>query len=111
MELDYLEIGRNIQHYRRLRGLRQKELAERVHVSDQHISHIENGRTKLSLVTLVAIANELQIDCNTLLGATLYSAKDTILHQRLNDLVAGMGTKKLDLAVTLCNTLADYELE
>ena len=66
MELDYLEIGRNIRHYRRLQGIRQKELAECIHVSDQHISLIENGHTKLSLVTLVSIANVLKIDCNTL---------------------------------------------
>lgn len=71
MGLDYLEIGRNIRHYRQLRGIRQKELAEYIHVSDQHISHIENGHTKLSLVTLVAIANTLKVDCNTLLGHTL----------------------------------------
>ena len=74
MDLDYLEIGQNIRHYRQKRGIRQKELAEYIHVSDQHISHIENGHTKLSLITLVAIANTLNVDCNTLLGSTLYNA-------------------------------------
>jgi transcriptional regulator with XRE-family HTH domain len=111
MELDYQEIGRNIRHYRQMRGIRQKELAELVHVSDQHISHIENGHTKLSLVTLVAIANVLQIDCNTLLGATLSGAKNTVLHQQLNSLVSEMDTKKLGLAVAFCNILVKYDLE
>lgn len=110
MELDYLEIGRNIRYYRQLRGIRQKELAEHIHVSDQHISHIENGRTKLSLLTLVAIANALSIDCNTLLGCTLYSAKDSILHQKLNALVAKMDTTKLGLVVGFCDMLSNYDL-
>lgn len=110
MELDYLEIGRNIRYYRQLRGIRQKELAERIHVSDQHISHIENGHTKLSLISLVAIANALKIDCNTLLGCTLYSAKDTVLHQKLNTLVAEMDTTKLGLVVGFCDMLSNYDL-
>ena len=105
-----LEIGRNIRYYRQLRGIRQKEMAEHIHVSDQHISHIENGHTKLSLLTLVAIANALSIDCNTLLGCTLYSAKDSILHQKLNALVAKMDTTKLGLVVGFCDMLSNYDL-
>lgn len=110
MKLDYLEIGRNIQYYRQKRGIRQKELAERIHVSDQHISHIENGYTKLSLISLVAIANTLKIDCNTLLGSTLDGAKESILHQKLNTLVAEMDTIKLGLVVEFCDMLSNYDL-
>lgn len=55
MELDYKEIGRNIRHYRLEKGLKQKELAEKIHVSDQHMSHIENAATQLSLPTLIPI--------------------------------------------------------
>lgn len=111
MDLDYLEIGRNIRTYRQRQGMKQKELAELIHVSDQHISHIENGYTKLSLVSLVAIANALQVDCNTLLGATLTEAKKTILHQRVTELTANMDTKKLGLTVEFCSMLAEYDLE
>ncbi len=111
MDLDYLEIGRNIRHHRQMRGIRQKELAEYIHVSDQHISHIENGHTKLSLITLVAIANTLNVDCNTLLGSTLYNAKTTVLQQRLSALTSEMDTTKLGLVVEFCNMLLDYDLD
>lgn len=110
MELDYKEIGRNVRYYRQRRGIRQKELAESINVSDQHISHIENGHTKLSLGTLVAISNALEIDCNSLLGATLTEAKGSVLHQRLTELAAGMDAKKLGLIVEFCNVLAEYDL-
>lgn len=111
MELDYLEIGQNIQKYRRICGLRQKDLAEIINVSDQHISHIEIGRTKLSLATLVAISDALQIDCNTLLGKTLVSARRTALQQRLDQLTSELDSKRLGLVVEFTSMLADYELD
>mgnify|MGYP001777730239 FL=1 len=40
MELDYKAIGQNIREHRRKSGLNQKELAELVNLSPQHISHI-----------------------------------------------------------------------
>ena len=111
MDLNYQEIGQNIRRYRLLRGIKQKELAELVQVSDQHISHIENAHTQVSLPTLVAIANALQTDCNTLLGATLTEARHTIYHQKLLDLVADMDTKKLELIVEFCTMLAAFDLD
>ena len=47
MDLDYKEIGRNIRRYRKSCKLKQKDLAEKVNLTEQHISHIETGRTKL----------------------------------------------------------------
>mgnify|MGYP005763083279 FL=1 len=111
MDLDYQEIGRNIRHFRLAKRLKQKELAELIHVSDQHISHIENAHTQVSLPTLVAIANALQTDCNTLLGATLTEARQSILHQQLLELTADMDTKKLDLTVQFCSMLSAFDLE
>ena len=110
MELDYTEIGRNICKYRQLRGLKQKELAELVGVSDQHISHIENAHTKLSLVTLIAIANVLHINCDSLLGYTLTTSQDTIQRQRIDKLTADMDTKKLGLVAEFCDMLSSYDI-
>ena len=111
MDLDYQEIGRNIRRFRQAKGLKQKELAELIQVSDQHVSHIENAHTQVSLPTLVAIANALQTDCNTLLGATLTEARQSILHQQLLELTADMDTKKLDLTVQFCSMLSTFDLE
>ena len=105
------EIGRNIRRFRQAKGLKQKELAELIQVSDQHVSHIENAHTQVSLPTLVAIANVLQTDCNTLLGATLTEARQSILHQQLLELTADMDTKKLDLTVQFCSMLPAFDLE
>lgn len=111
MELDYMEIGRNIRSCRREKGLKQKDLAEMVRVSDQHMSHIENGSTQLSLPTLIAVANALEIDCNTLLGQNLGKAQRVILRQELAEILDRVGgdEKKLRLRVNLCRLLEQYD--
>lgn len=111
MELDYREIGRNIRRCRREKGIKQKELAERARISDQHMCHIENASTQLSLPTLVAIANALEIDCNTLLGQTLYKAQGTMMRQELESILesAGGEERKLRLRVELCRLLEEYD--
>ena len=63
MELDYISIGNRIRELRTVRGWTQAILAEKSGVEPSNISHIERAATKLSLPTLVSIANAL--------GATL----------------------------------------
>jgi len=107
--LDYAEIGRNIRKYRLNLGLKQKDLAEKINLTEQHISHIENGYTKLSLPALVAIANALSVDCNTLLGTTLTGAQKEIMNQELKKLTSEMDAKKSRFCVEFCRLLKDYD--
>ena len=59
MELDYQAIGVRVRRFRKLQGLTQQALAERSDQEPSNISHIERGATKLSLPTLVSLANAL----------------------------------------------------
>lgn len=54
-----MTIGRSIKKKREDKGLTQEKLAELTGMSVAHISNIENAHTKLSLTTLILIANEL----------------------------------------------------
>lgn len=56
-------LGLTIAYHRKLRGLTQIALAERVNISRTHISNIEapNGTTSVSLETLFDIADALEI--------------------------------------------------
>lgn len=112
MEVDYKEIGRNIRHYRMAKGWKQKQLAEKISMTEQHISHIENAHTQLSLPTLVAIANALEIDCNTLLGKTLRGAEASVLRAEFDGLLAGIerNPKKMRLCVEICQLLKRSEM-
>ena len=59
--MDYYEIGQRIRKIRKAHGLSQESLAERVGISNTHMSHIETGNTKPSLPVLVALADALDV--------------------------------------------------
>lgn len=61
---EYKMLGLNIAYYRKLRGLTQLQLAEKVDISRTHISNIEapNIQTSLSLEKLFDIAYVLDVE-------------------------------------------------
>lgn len=75
MELDYQAIGERIRRFRKAQGLTQQVLAELSNQEPSNISHIERGATKLSLPTLVNIANALGVTVDDLLCDSLVESK------------------------------------
>lgn len=67
MEINYRSIGKRIRAARIECGMTQERLAEMTDLSPSHISHIESGKTKLSLASLVQIANVLKTTPDSLL--------------------------------------------
>lgn len=59
MPVDYRDLGIRVRTKRKTMKLSQAELAEKVDLSVQHISNIENARTKVGLEKLVDISNAL----------------------------------------------------
>lgn len=74
MKLNYVRMGRIIKEIMRSRGLSQADLAESVDLSVPYISHIETGRSKASLETVVNIANILNVTVDRLLCGNLECA-------------------------------------
>lgn len=66
----YKEIGRRISFYRKLRGLTQQELADKIGISKSHLSKIEapSSSKYCSLAILFDIADGLGIDVVLLFG-------------------------------------------
>ena len=65
----YKHLGLKIAYYRKLKGLTQLQLAEKVDISRTHMSNIEapNMRTAVSLDTLLDIAETLDVPVQILL--------------------------------------------
>lgn len=82
MELDYQAIGTRIRRFRKEQGLTQQLLAELSNQEPSNISHIERGATKLSLPTIVNIANSLGITVDDLLCDSLLT-QELLLNGRL----------------------------
>lgn len=62
-ESEYLQLGLKIAYYRKLRGLTQEQLAERIECTPAFIGHVEapNINKAISLDTLFDIAIVLDI--------------------------------------------------
>lgn len=62
-EMEYLQLGLKIAYYRKLRGLTQEELAERIDRTPAFIGHVEapNIKKAVSLDTLFSIASVLDV--------------------------------------------------
>ena len=59
--MDYYQLGQQIRKYRKVHGMSQEQLAEKIGISVTHMSHIETGNTKLSLQVFVDITRALDI--------------------------------------------------
>jgi transcriptional regulator with XRE-family HTH domain len=75
LELNYKLVGVRIKATRLAKALTQEELAERASISPQHVSHVENGGTKLSLPCLVAICNALDVTADKILMDSIPQAE------------------------------------
>ena len=75
MELDYKAIGKRIKIARIKADLTQEKLSEMVGVSPTHMSNIETGTTRVSLSTIVGIANALGITSDDLLCDSIIKAR------------------------------------
>lgn len=75
--INYKEIGKRIKIARIQGELTQEKLAETVGISSSHLSNIETGNARVSLPTLVHIANALEVSISDLLCDNLKKAKDS----------------------------------
>lgn len=75
MELDYKAIGKRIKIARIKADLTQEMLAEKIELSPTHLSNIETGTTRVSLATIVSIANGLEITVDDILCDNVVKAR------------------------------------
>ena len=68
--MDLKLIGLNIKNCRKRKKLTQAQLAEKINLSTNHISHIESGSSKMSLDTLIDVCNALEVSPNEILWGT-----------------------------------------
>ena len=69
--MDYQQLGKNIQFFRKQKGMTQAQLAEVAGYSHTYIGSLENGRSKPSLEAVIRIANLLDVTPDQLLHDSL----------------------------------------
>ena len=71
MNVDYKLIGERIKKARKLMGLTQEAMAERLNVSIGYVSQVERGITKISLDLLGAVSGILDCDIASLVSESV----------------------------------------
>lgn len=71
MEINYVAIGERIREIRTKSNLTQAVFAERAGIEPSNLSHIERAATKVSLPTLISIANALEVSLDELVYGSL----------------------------------------
>lgn len=104
MELNYTTIGQRIKKARQNCKYTQEKLAEIVEISPTHMSNIETGATKLSLTTLIKIANALSVTTDELLCDNVIHAK-VQFEQDLKTLIDDCNTYELRIIKDLIASL------
>lgn len=78
MEINYKALGKRIKIARIERDLTQERLSEMVGLSPTHMSNIESGTAKVSLPSLVNIANSLSVGLDDLLSDSVIYARASL---------------------------------
>ena len=104
MGLDYQAIGTRVRRLRKARGLTQQTLAELSDQEPSNISHIERGATKLSLPTLVNIANALEVTVDELLCDSLPASRN-VLEREVAQLLADCSHQELQIITETIRSL------
>ncbi len=82
-EVDFVKIGQRIRSARIEKGLNQVELGELVGCSNNHMSHLEVGQTKVSLTMLMKLSIVLEKDFDYFLLDTPYVRQDRIIDSEM----------------------------
>jgi len=81
MGLDFALLGKRIRDERLLLRLTLEQLAEKVNKSSNYIGQIERGERKLSLETLVDIANALGTTVDSLAKDNINTKDDSTIRE------------------------------
>lgn len=83
-EIDFVRVGQRIKIARQEKGLNQAELGRLVGCSNNHMSHVEIGQTKVSLSMLLKISSALEKDLNYFLMDTPFVQRDCIIDTEIS---------------------------
>lgn len=98
-------LGNRIKRLRKLRGLSQEELSEKVDIDPKHLSRIEVGRGFPSLDTLERLADALNVELKDFFEFTHETPSPRELKETLTGLLKEVDEERLRLLVKIVRTV------
>lgn len=87
MKVDYKDLGARIKKRREELNMSQAELASMVGLSTQHVSNVENARSKIGLEKLISIANALECSADQLLCGSLREGSRAVYSDEISAII------------------------
>ena len=81
---EIIAIGKRIKSIRNARNITQEKLAELSDLTLAHISNIENGHSKMSIDSLIAISNALSVSTDAILFGEITYDKEPYYKEFVN---------------------------
>ncbi|MGN0181580.1 MAG: helix-turn-helix domain-containing protein [Candidatus Ornithomonoglobus sp.] len=81
---DYAPIGQRIKNIRKKRKFTQEYVAEKLNVSNQHISDIERGLNGMSIPSLMELCRILDVDADYILFGTMTRQESNPINNIIN---------------------------
>lgn len=104
--MNFLALGMRIKNKRLSKNLTQEQLAEMVELSAVYIGQIERGERKMTIETLVKLANALDSSVEELLNDSTKENTNSKLQELLN-VAKGLNNSDLDKAINILKAMCD----
>jgi transcriptional regulator with XRE-family HTH domain len=96
MRRDWAKLfGKQLAKLRRVRGMKQHKLEEKIGSGPQYVSHLETGRSKPSFDNIFEIAEALDGSAMDLFFAEGLDVKQEVLRKRIENLLDRCDEKQL----------------
>lgn len=108
-DIDYIKIGQRIKAARLEKGYSQADLGALVGCSNNHMSHVEVGQTKVSLPLLLKLAFVLGKDFDYFLLDTPYAKRESIIDTEIADKLNQCSTTTLVTVSKVIDALLEQQ--
>ncbi len=103
-----MQIGSKLSKLRKQHGYTQKQLADKLNLSQQVISNIERDTTAPDFEFLQGVADLYHITLDELIGRKIYYPKDNSYEQQILSVFEKMDDAKKELSIRLINEVARH---
>ena len=104
MSVDYKDMGKRIREIRESKHMTQAALSELAGIEPSNLSHIERAATKVSLPTLINIANALEVSLDELVCGSLIKSEHIAVRQ-LNELLSDCTPDELQAVIEMVKVI------
>ncbi len=104
-----MQIGERLAKIRKERGFTQKDLADKLSVSQQVISNIERNASMPDIDFLEGVADLYEISLDELIGRKVVPKDGNTLEQQIMSIIEQMDDTGKELSLGLVNQVAQHQ--